>query len=195
MEQCIPPKPEINLTPPSPLAPPRPLLMPRGLGSGTALNSLCVSPPLCNSLGNELRMSSGSVQGSSVKCHVTPAGVLKAQWRCPMPLPLPSDPPLLWAIWRKQPRGAYVLGLHSSVPIETDSARKMRWTAFGIPFQSSGTAPDLLLVCGKPHVGTRQPTPLPVVARRLSHAIGTMSGTSEQFGTRPSQRLHHPADC
>ena len=50
---------------------------------------------------------------------------------------------------------------------------------------------DLLLVCGKPHVSTRQPTtlpdvgtrrttPLPVVTRRRSHAIGKMSGTSEQ---------------
>ena len=60
-------------------------------------------------------------------------------------------------------------------------------------------------MCGKPHVGTRQPTslpdvgrpttPLPVVARHLSHAIGKMSGTSEQFRIRPSQHLHHPAYC
>ena len=64
--------------------------------------------------------------------------------------------------------------------------------------------PGLPLVCGKPHVGTpahlpadigrRRTTPLPVVARRLSHAVGKMSGTSEQVGIRPSQCLHHPAD-
>ena len=58
-----------------------------------------------------------------------------------------------------------------------------------------------VLVCGKPHVGTRQPTslpevgrrrttPLPVVARRLSHAIKKMSGISEQFGIRP--RCNNP---